>query len=150
MTSKTFTHEFTLKASLADVAAFHHNPLALKRLTPSLVPVVLHRVEPLADGSITEFTLWLGPLPLRWVAEHSNVDRLHGFADRQIDGPFSYWNHTHTFTEIEPGHVQVKDEIEYGYGKGVFKGLVSRLMAFGLPFMFIYRAWQTRRLVEHI
>lgn len=148
MTIKSFSHAFKVNASLTAVADFHHSPLALKRLTPPLVPLGMHRLDPLANGSTSEFTLWLGPLPQRWVAVHSDVDRLHGFTDRQVEGPFSRWVHRHTFTEIVPGLVQVQDEIEYSYGQGIYKGLVSRLMAFGLPLMFAYRAWQTRRLVE--
>ncbi len=143
-----FNHTFDVRASLADVAEFHHSPQALKRLTPPLVPLSLQRAEPLAEGSIAEFTLWLGPLPVRWRAEHSQVNFLHGFTDRQVQGPFDYWQHRHTFIEIEPELIRVQDFIEYKYGSDLLYGLVSRLMAAGLPGMFAYRAWQTKRQLE--
>jgi hypothetical protein len=44
-------------------------------------------MEPLAEGSISDFTLWFGPLPIRWTARHSHIDPLHGFTDTQVRGP---------------------------------------------------------------
>ena len=76
-----FDYAFTVRAPLARVAEFHRDTRALQRLSPPPMFVQLHRLEPLAEGSVAEFTLWLGPLPLRWRAVHSNVDPLGGFTD---------------------------------------------------------------------
>lgn len=84
---KTFQYAFAVRAALAAVAEFHHDARALQRLTPPPLFVQLHRVEPLAEGSLASFTLWFGPLPVRWMAVHSGVDFLHGFTDTQHSGP---------------------------------------------------------------
>ena len=73
----TFDFRFTIEAPLADVAAFHNDTRVLKRLTPPPILVQLHTFEPLGQVSIAEFTLWLGPLPGRWVAVQSQVDPVH-------------------------------------------------------------------------
>lgn len=82
-----FDTSFTVPAPLQKVAEFHRDTRALKRLTPPPVFVQIHSMEPLAEGSRSVFTMWFGPLPLRWTAIHSNVDTMHGFTDTQEKGP---------------------------------------------------------------
>ena len=50
--------------------------------------------EILCSGDELRFTLWLGPLPIRWHAAIESVSD-SGFADRQIEGPFAHWVHRH-------------------------------------------------------
>jgi ligand-binding SRPBCC domain-containing protein len=107
----------------------------------------MHRVEPLAENSVADFTLWLGPLPVRWVAVHTNVDPLTGFTDRQESGPFASWVHQHSFEPRDEAETEVIDEIQAEFGRG-FLGMLSRLMWINLPFMFFYRGWVTRRSIE--
>ena len=68
-----FDFSFEVDAPLAVVQEFHHGTSALKQLTPPPTIVQIQSVEPLAEGSISRFTLWVGPLPLRWTAIHKNV-----------------------------------------------------------------------------
>ena len=60
-----FDFSFEVNAPLSVVQAFHHGTAALKQLTPPPTIVQIHSVEPLAEGSVSRFTLWVGPLPLR-------------------------------------------------------------------------------------
>ena len=78
-----FRHSFTVDAPLAAVRAFHHDTGVLRQLTPLPIIARVHAFEPLADGSQAEFTLWFGPLPLRWQAVHSDVGP-NGFTDTQV------------------------------------------------------------------
>jgi ligand-binding SRPBCC domain-containing protein len=119
---------------------------ALKLLTPPPVFVQMNRVDPLSEGSIADFTLWIGPLPVRWVAAHSGVDPLSGFTDTQVRGPFAFWVHRHSFEPCDPAETEVIDEIQAEFGRG-FSGLLGRLMWVNLPFMFFYRGWVTRRTI---
>jgi ligand-binding SRPBCC domain-containing protein len=144
-----FEYHFTVKASLERVAAFHHDSRVLKRLTPPPVIVQLHRFDPLREGAVAEFTLWLGPLPFRWVAVHREVDPLRGFTDIQAKGPFKRWVHRHTFVAEGQEQTQVYDTIEYEHYSGL-KGWLTRLLfpPPALRVMFTYRKWVTRRRVE--
>ena len=139
-----FDYSFTVPASLAAVRDFHRDTRALKRLTPPPVFVRLHRVEPLAEGSVSEFTLWVGPLPLRWTAVHRNVsDR--GFTDVQAAGPAAKWEHTHTFVPLADGRTEIREHIEFEHKSGPI-GLVTRVL-FAKPNllgMFFYRSLVTR------
>ncbi len=145
----TFDSSFTVKAPLERVAAFHHDTSVLKRLTPPPLILQLHRFEPLAEGSIADFTLWFGPLPIHWVAVHTNVDSRRGFTDTQHRGPLKFWQHTHTFTQLGPHLSRVADHIAYEHHPGV-QGLLSRLL-FPKPALFMlftYRKAATKAMLE--
>ena len=147
-----FDFRFTVPASLEAVRAFHHDTSALKRLTPPPTFVQLHEIEPLAEGSVSRFTLWFGPLPLRWKAVHRNVSE-RGFTDVQESGPAARWEHTHTFTPLGEQLTEVSEHIEYEHKSGPW-GFVTRLL-FAVPnlyAMFTYRKmvtrWHLRRPAE--
>ena len=146
---KTFTYTFQVNAPLAKVAEFHRDTRALKHLSPPPMFVQLHQVEALGEGSKAEFTMWLGPIPIRWVAVHSEVDARHGFTDTQVEGPLKTWQHTHRFDALGEKKTQVKERIQYEYQSGL-KGFLSRVLfnPVGLKIMFGYRAWVTRRMVK--
>lgn len=148
-TIRSIAHAFTVRAPLASVAAFHRDTAVLPRLTPPPVRVQLGRIEPLADGSVSEFTLWFGPFPVRWRAVHSDVDPQHGFTDTQQSGPMRVWRHTHRFEAQGPSATRVTEHLAYAHRAGV-RGLVSRVV-FNRPalrLLFLYRAFAMRRALE--
>lgn len=145
----TFDYSFTVRAPLSAVAHFHHDTRALRRLTPPPIIAQMHRIEPLAEGSVSQFTLWFGPLPVRWVAVHTGVDRRTGFTDTQARGPMRRWEHTHRFARVDEHATRVTEHIVYEHRAGL-GGLLSRVL-FSRPalwFLFSYRAWATRRALE--
>ncbi|MBP7228677.1 MAG: hypothetical protein KA988_06155 [Longilinea sp.] len=143
----TFDFAFTVPASLNAVSALHHNPSVLRALTPPPLIATFQHIEPLAEGSQVRFTLWLGPIPIRWQARHHKVS-LQGFADEQINGPLQAWQHTHTFQPLDETHTTIHEHIEYQHKPG-WRGWLTRLLFSppGLHFLFRYRAWVTRRLL---
>ncbi|QDS99892.1 SRPBCC family protein [Adhaeretor mobilis] len=139
-----FDYQFIVNAPLATVVAFHHDTSALRKLTPPPTYVQLHDIEPLGEGSVSRFTLWVGPLPLHWKAVHRDVSP-HGFTDVQAEGPAKRWEHTHTFAEISANATRVSEHIEYEHAGG-FWGLVTRVLfaKWNLFLMFTYRKFVTQ------
>ncbi len=143
-----FRYTFTVDAPLEAVSAFHHSTDVLKRLTPPPLWVQIHHFGPMVEGMVAEFTLWVGPLPLRWRARHIEVGP-HGFTDVQASGPLASWRHTHRFTPESPGRTRIEEHIEYDYPNG-WRGLLARLLfnPAGLYALFTYRQLATRRGVQ--
>lgn len=133
-----YRHRFEVEASLTAVSNFHSDSRALRMLTPPPIWVQFHLVESLAEGSVADFSMWLGLLPVRWTAVHSQVTP-HGFTDTQKRGPFKTWVHSHRFQELGNGRTAVVDDIEAEPGN-----LISRFMWLTLPVLFAYRGWRTR------
>ena len=91
----------------------------------------------------------LGPIRLRWVAEHTEYEPGRMFADRQVSGPFSRWYHRHWFLDDGAGGTLLRDEVEFEppfgrmgrwFGGGFLRSKLQR--------MFDYRHEVTRRIVE--
>jgi ligand-binding SRPBCC domain-containing protein len=141
-----FDYRFTVPTNIKAVAAFHSSSLALRKLSPPPVVVKIHLAEPLQEGSRSEFTMWIGPLPIRWLAVHSQVHPLTGFTDRQERGPMLRWQHTHRFEALGEKQTLVHERIEYEHQPG-WPGWLTRVLfsPLGLRGMFAYRAWVTRR-----
>ncbi|MBT3337565.1 MAG: hypothetical protein HN855_02115 [Anaerolineae bacterium] len=142
---RIFKYNFTVNAPLEDVAAFHQDTSALKKLSPRPMIVQLHQVDPMAENSISEFTLWLGPIPIRWRAIHSNIST-NGFTDTQEKGPMKYWKHTHSFESIDEEKTRIQEKVEYTHPEGL-RSLFTRLLfgRLGLNLLFTYRKLATRR-----
>lgn len=78
-----FDYRFTVAAPLEAVSAFHFQTGILKAFTPPLMIMQVHRFDPLANGSIGEFTMWMGPIPVRLGRRTfgSQPDRIYRYPD---------------------------------------------------------------------
>lgn len=144
----TFEHRFVVSGSVADVAAFHRDPQAFRKLVPPGMILQIHKQEPLANESVNEFTMWMGPVPVYWKAVHSDVTD-EGFTDHQAAGPMRSWVHRHSYGQVSAGEAVVVDRIDYEHFSG-WRGIRSRLLfsRMGLSVLFAWRAWATRRGVN--
>ena len=94
-----------------------------------------------------DFTMWLGPFPVRWVARIEDVSDAR-FVDRQIRGPFRKWIHTHTFQPIDAQQTEVIDQVEVELGTHWGWRVIGYMMWLNLPVLFAFRQWKTKRLLE--
>jgi ligand-binding SRPBCC domain-containing protein len=144
--SKTFEHRSLIPAPAERVMAFHQDPRALSKLTlpPTFIQILRDDRTSLTSGEI-EFNLWMGPFPIRWVAEHMPGPIPTSCIDRMVRGPLASWEHQHRFEPLGDS-TQLVDHITFAHKSGPV-GLFTRLMFDGLPLrlMFIYRHWRTRR-----
>ncbi len=96
------------------VYEWHARPGALERLTPGWEPVELvERSGGIDDGDRAVLRVGLGPLGLRWVAEHRDNVPGRQFRDVQVEGPFARWEHSHRFDPVEDGGSVLEDRVEY-------------------------------------
>lgn len=142
---KVFERRSVFHATADKMFAFHAQPRALFILTPPPIFVQALRDDrsSLTNGEI-EFRLWLGPVPVRWLARHEPGPTPTSFVDRMVEGPLAYWEHQHLFHPLEGG-VMLVDHITLAHKPG-FRGLLSRLVFDGLLLrvLFMYRHLRTR------
>jgi ligand-binding SRPBCC domain-containing protein len=92
--------------------------------------------EVTAAGQGSRLTLSFFPFPYapfrtRWVAEISDFVWNERFCDRQVTGPFLYWNHCHYFSHAVRGDISgtlIADDLEYELPYGLFGQLAHRLV----------------------
>lgn len=143
-----YQHRFRVRAPLAEVTAFHQRAASMAAITPPPILVQMHRAPViLAEGDEMAFSMWLGPLPIRWLARIEQVSP-NGFSDRQLHGPFTSWVHRHTFQAVDEQVSEVIDEVNLQLSSHPFWRLVGWIMSLGLPLLFAYRAWKTKRMLE--
>ena len=136
----------TLPVSAAQAFSYHERPGALKRLLPPWEQATIVRSDnSLAPGSRVNLKASLGPVPIRWIAEHVDFDPPNYFSDRQVSGPFRFWHHRHRFVPSSAESSVMEDRIDYeiplgAAGKLFGSGAVTRR----LESMFAYRHRVTR------
>ena len=143
-----YEHRFRVRAPLAVIADFHSRTASMPAITPPPIIVRLHGAPPvLGEGDEMDFTMWAGPLPMRWVAQIGDVSE-RGFTGSQTQGPFAHWQHRHSFMPVTSDLTEVVDQVEAGVKKHVLWGPVGRAMWIGLPLLFAYRGRKTRQFLE--
>src|SRR5262245_57861853 len=108
-----FVLESRIAAPPAAVFAFHEQPGALAALVPPWERVTVEGGGSLLPGTRVTLTTHLGPIPLRWVAEHVEYAPPHAFSDYQVSGPFKSWRHRHVFLDDGQGGTILRDEVDY-------------------------------------
>jgi ligand-binding SRPBCC domain-containing protein len=143
-----YRHSFHVQAPLTAVSDFHTQSASMGAITPPPIVVQVHHAPARLDsGDKMDFTLWLGPLPVRWLAQVEDVSPT-GFTDRQLRGPFQHWSHRHTYAPVDETTTAVMDEIELKLRPHLLWSLVGLGMWLGLPLLFAYRGWKTLRLIQ--
>jgi ligand-binding SRPBCC domain-containing protein len=144
-----FKYSSVIDAPVEVVWQFHERPDVLKLLTPPWQPVqVIRREGGLKVGAITEFRLFLGLIPLTWVARHTEYEEYRLFVDQQISGPFEFWQHRHVF-ESQAGKTRLTDHISFTMPGGEAVEFVSGwLVQAQLDGMFRHRHQVTKRECE--
>lgn len=136
---RQFTRSVKIAAPVEQVWAFHGRPDVLEILTPPWQPVqVVRHTGGLGLGAESEFRLWLGPLPVTWLARHVRCQPPFLFADEQVQGPMVYWLHRHRFEPLGDRATRLVDEIDYILPGGALPG--------GTAAEFLLAAWVEARL----
>jgi ligand-binding SRPBCC domain-containing protein len=143
-----FEHRFRVDAPQQVVAEFHRRATTLKAITPPPIFMQFHTPppDPLGEGDSFTFTMWIGPLPFKWGSRIEEVST-EGFGDVQTQGAFAQWRHRHNFVRIDDQTTEVFDQVEARLRPHPVLGPVGLAMWLGLPILFAYRAWRTRKLL---
>jgi ligand-binding SRPBCC domain-containing protein len=143
-----FKSQFNVRAPVESVRSFHNSASSLHAITPPIIPMTsVEASDPLTDGAELAFTLWMGPIPVRWTAQIEDFQP-HGFVDRQLTGPFAAWSHRHSFIPLDEWNTRVDDHVSYQLKSNPVWWLLGGSMALGLPLLFRYRAYKTKQLLE--
>lgn len=130
--------------------AFHEQANVLSLLIPPWERtrvIQSAKISDVGSQAIIETKL-LGPLKMRWVAQHTVYDPPHLFEDVQLKGPFRSWRHRHIIKSHAAGAI-LHDEIDYEPAFG-FPGraVAPLLIQKRLERLFAYRHQITKQWCE--
>lgn len=137
MRTHTLFQQQLVRTPVAQVFEFFSRPENLERLTPPDLGFQILTPSPIAmkEGAVIDYTIKLAGVPLRWTTLITLYEPPNRFVDLQLRGPYSYWHHTHTFTETPDGTL-LTDEVQYALPFGLLGELMRELVV--------------RRQLEHI
>ena len=145
-----FLKESIIQASPERVFAFHEQPNVLQLLIPPWEHarvIQAARISDVGSQAIIESRI-LGPIKVRWVAEHTLYEPPHVFEDVQISGPFRSWRHRHVVEPHAAGAL-LRDQIDYVPPLGFLGRAVAPLFITSrLQELFDYRHEVTIRWCE--
>lgn len=116
--------------SIDQAFAFYGDAHNLERITPPWLgfEVVTPRPIEMGVGTLIEYRLRLHRVPVRWRTRIEAWESPRRFVDVQVKGPYSLWEHTHTFEEDGPGATIIRDRVRYAIPFGPLGELARRLL----------------------
>ncbi len=143
----SFSYSSIIDAPVEKVWQFHERPDILQILTPPWQPVqIIRRGGGLGVGAVSEFRLWLGIIPITWIARHTECEEYKIFVDVQEQGPLKSWMHRHFFT-AQDNKTLLTDEIKYELPSGEWsEPLLQCWVNSRLEDMFRYRHEITQKM----
>lgn len=115
---------------IEEAFAFYGDARNLERITPPLLRFKVTTPEPIemGVGTLIEYRLRLHRVPVRWRTRIEAWEPPRRFVDAQLEGPYSLWEHTHTFEEDGPGATIIEDRVRYSIPFGPLGELANRLL----------------------
>ncbi|HSS42325.1 MAG TPA: SRPBCC family protein [Solirubrobacterales bacterium] len=119
-----------VEVPIDEAFAFYGDARNLERITPPLLGFEVTTPEPIemGVGTLIEYRLRLHRVPVRWRTRIEAWEPPRRFVDVQIKGPYSLWEHTHTFEEDGPGATIIEDQVRYSIPFGPLGELANRVL----------------------
>jgi ligand-binding SRPBCC domain-containing protein len=141
--------EHFLPINIYDSWSFFSSPLNLQLITPDDLGLVLLNNINSTMNVRDEYDYTVSPilgLKFKWKTKIILVEKPFRFIDKQIKGPYEFWEHLHTF-EIVEGGVIMKDTINYIIPFGFVGRLFSSFIENKLENIFDYRESELNKLI---
>jgi ligand-binding SRPBCC domain-containing protein len=109
---------------------FYGDAHNLERITPPWLGFEVTTPGPIemGVGTLIEYRLRLHRVPVRWRTRIEAWEPPQRFVDMQIRGPYSLWEHTHTFEKDGPEATIIRDRVRYSIPFGPLGELAERLL----------------------
>lgn len=125
-----FKSEQLLDISIEEAWDFFSSPANLSKITPpSLDFRIISKSEgqPIYDGMEIVYTVKpIFGIPLKWKTLISDVVIHRQFTDKQLEGPYTMWEHTHNFVQTTDG-LLMTDLIRYQLPMGIIGRIFHKL-----------------------
>ena len=140
-----FQKSSLIDAPVKTVWQFYERADILEKLTPPWQPVqIIRREGGLGVGAESEFRIWIGLIPVQWVAVHTQCTEFEKFVDVQKTGPMEFWQHQHLFL-ADGNQCRLVDQIDFSLpGGDLAELLIGDFVKQRLNDMFDYRHQVTR------
>ena len=111
-----------------EVFDFFSNPVNLEKVTPQYLNFKINTKLPLVmgKGKYFNYQLRVRGISMKWISLISLYNPPHCFIDEQIKGPYSSWQHIHTFME-KNGGTSINDFVKYSLPLGFIGKIINSI-----------------------
>lgn len=122
--------EQVLEADPDDAFTFFSRAENLEAITPPWLRFRIADPAPseIREGTMIRYRLRLHGIPVRWLTRIEEWDPPRRFVDRQVEGPYALWHHTHSFEPISENRTRMVDVVRYGHRLGLLGSVAQRLI----------------------
>jgi len=129
---------------------FFSDAFNLERITPPLLKFKVTTPPPIEmrEGTLISYRLRVRGLPVKWLTRIEEWKPGERFVDRQLEGPYKLWHHTHTFKADGDGGTVMRDVVRYEMPLGPLGDLARKLLVErDLDEIFDYRYAEIERIL---
>lgn len=146
MTRHMLTTRTFLPLPRNDVFPFFADAMNLERITPPELNFKVLTPSPLSiqEGTLIDYQIQLFVVPMKWRTLIARWNPPEEFMDKQLIGPYAFWEHTHRFYEQQEGTV-MEDIVHYELPFGILGTLGHPLVRLQLKRIFEYREHAVRQ-----
>jgi ligand-binding SRPBCC domain-containing protein len=131
-----------------EVFPFFAEATNLERITPPALQFRILTPQPItiAAGTIIDYQVGLFGVPMHWQTLIAHWDPPNTFMDKQLKGPYAFWEHTHTFADGENGSTVMEDIVRYELPFGPLGLLTHPAIRLQLQYIFRHRGEVIKQL----
>jgi hypothetical protein len=146
---KRYEKKSRIKCDIDKLFDFHLDLNNLKTITPKDTKVtLLNEMFVPKEGDVLRLHTVKNFIPIVWEVKIDELVYPTLLVDVALKSPFSFWKHSHIFTDVGDGYCELKDVVEYKPPFGVLGNLFNFVIAYELKKMFNYRHEITKKLIE--
>jgi len=146
---KRFEKSSRLKCDIDKLFNFHLDLNNLKTITPKDTKVaLLNEMFVPKEGDILRLHTVKNFIPIVWEVKIDKLVYPTLLVDVALKSPFSFWKHSHIFTDLGDGYCELKDRVEYKLPFGIIGNFFNFLVEYELKGMFLYRHKITKEILE--
>ncbi len=131
-----------------EVFAFFSDAANLEEITPPQLRFRITTPVPvaMAPGTLIDYRLSLLGIPFGWITRITAWEPGVCFVDEQLKGPYSKWQHTHSFRDRDGG-TEVNDSVVYRLPLFPLGEIALPVIRLQLRYIFGYRTKRIAKLL---
>ena len=138
-----------IRCDIEELFSFHLDLNNLQAITPKDTKVSLvGEVFTPKEGDVLKLHTVKNFIPIDWEVLIQKVEKPNILVDLALTSPFSFWDHSHIFTQKEDGMCELKDVVKYKATFGFIGVLFDFFVSYELKKMFTYRHEVTKKILE--
>lgn len=128
MRLESLATEQRLPRPLRSIFPFFEKPENLALITPPYLGFRILSPSPveMKKHAVIDYAIRLHGIPMRWRTLIVDYEPPFRFVDKQLKGPYGFWEHEHTFRENN-GETLLRDTVRYALPESIpsyFSGLI--------------------------